>query len=188
MRRVDSDRLCGRVRLLNHKHPTLEASMPVVGPAAIRTDLGVIFVSLELSQSKRLITSLSRSGSENMSKHAVAAGDVAGMLGRFAELKRKARTRTGRCFPIIVVRRLGSTASGSIGCWRPKGSKAMSSIRPRLQSRAVCGGRRPTGSTAKRWFAHCSLISGASRGCVRWSGCLSDIRGQSMFKTRPPAM
>jgi transposase len=42
-----------------------------------------------------------------MSKHAVAAGDVAGMLGRFAELKNKARMRTGRCFPIVVVQEAG---------------------------------------------------------------------------------
>lgn len=42
-----------------------------------------------------------------MSKHAVAAGDVAGMLARFAELKTKARTRTGRCFPIIVIQEAG---------------------------------------------------------------------------------
>ncbi|AHK47600.1 MULTISPECIES: IS110 family transposase [unclassified Ensifer] len=76
-------------------------------PAAIRTDLGAIFVSLELSQSKWLITSLSPSGGEKMSKHAVAAGDVAGMLGRFAELKRKARARTGRCFPIVVIQEAG---------------------------------------------------------------------------------
>lgn len=86
--------------------------MPVVahqsqGPGAIRTDLGAIFVSLELSQSKWLITSLSPSAGDKMSKHAVAAGDVAGMLGRFAELKRKARARAGRCFPIIVVQEAG---------------------------------------------------------------------------------
>ena len=42
-----------------------------------------------------------------MSKHAVAAGDVAGMLARFAELKRKAQARTGRCFPIIVIQEAG---------------------------------------------------------------------------------
>ncbi|RJT22398.1 IS110 family transposase [Mesorhizobium waimense] len=74
-------------------------------PTAIRTDLGAIFVSLELSRSKWLITSLSPGGGEKMSKHAVAAGDVAGLLARFAELKRKART--GQCFPIIVIQEAG---------------------------------------------------------------------------------
>ena len=76
-------------------------------PTAIRTDLGAIFVSLELSRSKWLITSLSPGGGEKMSKHAVAAGDIAGLLVRFAELKRKAQARTGRCFPIIVIQEAG---------------------------------------------------------------------------------
>ncbi|ESY63655.1 transposase [Mesorhizobium sp. LNHC252B00] len=74
---------------------------------AIRTDLGAIFLSLELSRSKWLITSLSPGAGEKMSKHAVAAGDVAGMLARFAELNRKAEARTGKCFPIIVVQEAG---------------------------------------------------------------------------------
>ncbi|QND69292.1 IS110 family transposase (plasmid) [Mesorhizobium loti] len=76
-------------------------------PTAIRTDLGAIFVSFELSRSKWLITSLSPGGGEKMSKHAAAAGDVAGLLDRFAELKRKAEARTGRCFPIIVIQEAG---------------------------------------------------------------------------------
>lgn len=76
-------------------------------PTAIRTDLGAIFVSLELSRSKWLITSLSPGGGEKMSKHSVVAGDVAGLLARFAELKRKAQARTGQCFPIIVIQEAG---------------------------------------------------------------------------------
>ena len=40
-------------------------------PTAIRTDLGAIFVSLELSRSTWLITSLSPGGGEKMSKHMV---------------------------------------------------------------------------------------------------------------------
>ncbi|MER9682657.1 IS110 family transposase [Mesorhizobium sp. M0184] len=76
-------------------------------PAAIRTDLGAIFVSLELSLSKWWITSLSPGAGEKMSKHMVAASDVAGMLARFAELNRKAEARTGRSFPIIVIQEAG---------------------------------------------------------------------------------
>jgi transposase len=76
-------------------------------PTTIRTDLGAIFVSLELSQSKWLITSLSPGGGKKMSKHAVAAGDVAGLLARFTELKRKAQARTRQCFPIIVIQEAG---------------------------------------------------------------------------------
>lgn len=46
-------------------------------------------------------------GSEKMSKHVVAAGNVAGLLDRFAELRRKAEARTGRCYPIIVIQEAG---------------------------------------------------------------------------------
>ena len=75
--------------------------------AAIRTDLGAIFVSLELSRSTWLITSLSPGTGEKMSKHSVAAADMSGLLQRFAELRRKAMARTGRDFPIIVIQEAG---------------------------------------------------------------------------------
>lgn len=42
-----------------------------------------------------------------MSKHSVAGGDVAGLLERFAQLRQKARTRTGRIFPIVVIQEAG---------------------------------------------------------------------------------
>ena len=51
--------------------------------AAIRVDLGAIFVSMELSRSSWLITSLSPGGGEKMSKHAVKSGDVPGLLELF---------------------------------------------------------------------------------------------------------
>ena len=76
-------------------------------PTAIQTDLRAIFVSLELSRSTWLITSLSPGAGEKMSKHSVQAGDVAGLLGRFAQLKEKARVRTGRDFPIIAIQEAG---------------------------------------------------------------------------------
>jgi len=62
---------------------------------------------LELSRSKWLITSPSPGAGEKMSKHAVAADDVAGMLTRFAELNRKAEARIGKSFPIIVIQEAG---------------------------------------------------------------------------------
>jgi hypothetical protein len=84
--------------------------------AAIRTDLGAIFVSLELSRRTWLITSsgriagalsapalLSPGGGEKMSKHSVPAGEVSGLLRRFAELRRKAAARAGRDFPITAI-------------------------------------------------------------------------------------
>jgi transposase len=74
---------------------------------AIRTHIGAIFVSLELSRSTWLITSLSPGGGDKMSKHSVPAGDVAGLLGRFAELQRRAAGRTGTTHPIIAIHEAG---------------------------------------------------------------------------------
>ena len=76
-------------------------------PTAIRTDLGAIFVSLELSRSTWLITSLSPGGGEKMSKQVVRGGDVAGLLERFARLREKARARTGKVFPFVVIQEAG---------------------------------------------------------------------------------
>ena len=45
-------------------------------PTAIRTDLGAIFISLELSRSTWLITSLSPGGGEKISKHTVRSGEL----------------------------------------------------------------------------------------------------------------
>lgn len=86
--------------------------MPVIAdrlevPTAIRTDLGAIFISLELSRSSWLITSLSPGNGERMSKHAVRGSDVAGLLARFAQLREKALARIGRAFPIIVIQEAG---------------------------------------------------------------------------------
>jgi transposase len=67
-------------------------------PAAIRVDLGAIFVSMELSRSKWLITSLSPGGGEKMSKHTVTGGDLPGLFERFTllqGLQEKVRARNG---------------------------------------------------------------------------------------------
>src|ERR1700676_1377741 len=76
-------------------------------PTAIRTDLGAIFVSMELSRSSWLITSLSPGGGEKMSKHTVRSGDVAGLWARFSQLKDKVQVRTGQVVPIIVIQEAG---------------------------------------------------------------------------------
>jgi transposase len=76
-------------------------------PAAIRVDLGAIFVSMELSRSKWLITSLSPGGGEKMSKRTVAGGDLAGLFECFGVLQEKAQARTGRSYRIIVVQEAG---------------------------------------------------------------------------------
>jgi transposase len=80
---------------------------PFDGPTAIRTQFGAIFVSLELSRSIWLITSLSPGKGEKMSRHSVRAGDMAGLLARFAELKRKAMARTGKDYPVITIQEAG---------------------------------------------------------------------------------
>jgi transposase len=76
-------------------------------PNAIRSDLGAIFVSLELSRSTWLITSLSPGAGEKMSKHSVPAGDIGVLLARFSEFKQKTFARTGKSFPIIVIQEAG---------------------------------------------------------------------------------
>src|SRR6186997_1376457 len=65
-------------------------------PTAIRTDLGAIFISLELSRSTWLITSLAPGGGEKISKWA-----------RFSQLKDKVQVRTGQVVPIIVIQEAG---------------------------------------------------------------------------------
>ncbi|MGT2437960.1 IS110 family transposase [Bradyrhizobium betae] len=80
---------------------------PSDGPAAIRTQFGAIFVSLELSRSTWLVTSLSPGKGERMSKHSVEAGDLAELLKLFAELKQKALARTGESYQIITIQEAG---------------------------------------------------------------------------------
>jgi transposase len=75
-------------------------------PTAVRTDLGAIFVSLELSRSSWVVTAL-LPGGERMSRHTVTGGDIAGLLDRFSQLRGKAQARTGRHFPIIVIQEAG---------------------------------------------------------------------------------
>src|SRR6202140_1332572 len=80
---------------------------PSDGPAAIHTQFGAIFVSLELSRSNWLITSLSPGKGEKMSKHSVTAGNVPELLKLLADLKRKAEVRTGQSYPIITIQEAG---------------------------------------------------------------------------------
>src|SRR5215204_1129947 len=98
-----------RLRLL--KPLNLETTMlldhPSDEPTAIHTHIGAIFVSLELSRSTWLVTSLSPGKGEKMSRHSVTAGDTAGLLALFAELRRKAEVRTGQCYPIITIQEAG---------------------------------------------------------------------------------
>lgn len=73
----------------------------------IRTNLGAIFVSLELSRSIWVITSLSPGCGEKMSKHQVAAGDLSGLFARFTQLQERSRKRSGHDAPIAVIQEAG---------------------------------------------------------------------------------
>ena len=108
---------------------------------AIQTNLGAIFVSLELSRSSWLITSLSPGGGEKMSKHSVPGGDFAGLMERFAQLQEKARRRTGQSFRIIVVQEAGLD-----GFWihRALQNEGIEPLAGRARERA-CGRARPGG-------------------------------------------
>ena len=76
-------------------------------PAAIRMDIGAIFVSLELSRSTWLLTSVSPGAGEKMSQHATPAGDWRRLFECLAEFKRKALARAGKTYPIIVIQEAG---------------------------------------------------------------------------------
>ena len=80
---------------------------PFAKTAAIHSQLGAIFVSLELSRSTWLVTSLSPEAGEKMSKRVIEAGDVSRLLGLLAELKRKALARTGASYPVITIQEAG---------------------------------------------------------------------------------
>ena len=86
-------------------------------------------------------------------------------LGRRPEGERERVSRSSSS------KRRDWTGSGSIGCWRARGSRAILSTPPRLRPRVDAVGRRPTVSTGKHWFGRCWLTSAASRVSVRWSGC-----------------
>jgi transposase len=75
-------------------------------PAAIRVDLGAIFVSLELSKSSWLVTSLAP-GSEKISRHIVTGGDTAALFACFTDLRKKAQARRGKLYPLVVIQEAG---------------------------------------------------------------------------------
>jgi len=76
-------------------------------PSAIRSDLGAIFVSMELSRFKLADHVVVAGPRREMSKHGVPAGDICTLLTRFSVLKQRAFARTGKSFPIIVIQEAG---------------------------------------------------------------------------------
>jgi transposase len=122
-------------------------------PAAIRMDIGAIFVSLELSRSTWLLTSVSPGAAEKMSQHATPAGDLRRLFECLAELKRKALARTGKTYPIIVIQEAGLDGIWIHRALEREGIESTSSTLLRSPCRAGVDGPRPIASTARRCFA-----------------------------------
>ena len=107
---VDSGRLWEQTEVVNPLNPwrrPMSLDHRCEEPTAIRSNVGAIFVSLELSRSTWLITSLSPGSGEKMSKYGILAGDLAALLARFSGLKQKAFARTGKSFSIVVIQEAG---------------------------------------------------------------------------------
>ena len=104
-----------------------------------------------------------------MSKQVVRGGDVAELLERFARLREKARARTGKVFPFVVIQEAGLD-----GFWidRALQNEGIEShvVDPASIARHPVGAgvRRLTGSTERRWFARCWHTSAVNLECVRW--------------------
>ena len=72
----------------------------------IRPDHATVFVSLELSRSRWLITSMA-APRDKMSKHSVDAGDGAALLDRLARLRTRAEQRLGKAARVVVIQEAG---------------------------------------------------------------------------------
>jgi transposase len=79
---------------------------PLQDKTGSHSDLGAIFVSLELSRSRWLVTSMSP-GSEKMSKHAVSGGDAGALLNLLARLRARTEQRTGASAKLVVIHEAG---------------------------------------------------------------------------------
>jgi len=72
----------------------------------IRPDHATVFVSLELSRSKWLITALLPC-SDKMSKYSVDSGDGTALLDRLAQLRARAEPRIGMAVHMVVIQEAG---------------------------------------------------------------------------------
>ena len=118
----------------------------VQSATAIRSDVASIFVSLELSRSRWLVTSLSP-GSGKMSKHSVAGGDGAGLRDLLTRLRDKAEQRAGPVRIVLI------QEAGLDGFWIHRLLVAhgieshVVEIRFDRRAQAATGAPRPTRST-----------------------------------------
>ena len=144
-------------------------------PAAIRVDLGAIFISMELSRSSWVVTSLSPGGGEKMSRHTVPGGDVATLMARFLALQEKTRLRTGCDFPIIVIQEAGLD-----GFWihRALASEGIESHVVDPASIATSWRRRRGAGRWCRWLRRSGWTTRRNSG-TRWKRSRSRRRGSS---------
>lgn len=133
---------------------------------AIRTDLGAIFVSLELSRSTWLVYLPVAGRREKMSKHSIPGGDPSRLLTLFGRLKERARKWASQDFPLIVIQ-----AAGLDGSWihRALEREGIESwvVDADIASTPAGQGRR---LMAKRRFAPSWRTSAANRGSVDGAG------------------
>lgn len=73
---------------------------------AIPHHLGAIFVSLELSTTRWVITSL-QPGRQKMSQHEIKAGEIDALLALFGKFQAEAKAREGKLYPIITIQEAG---------------------------------------------------------------------------------
>lgn len=73
---------------------------------SVVTTLGAIFFSMELSQSKWLITSLAPGG-EKMSRYVLQAGDIAGLMERLSQIREKVQIQIGKLYPFVSIQEAG---------------------------------------------------------------------------------
>jgi transposase len=107
--------------------------------AAIRSQLGAIFVSLELSRKTWLVTSLSPGLGERMSRHSVAGGQAGALLVLLRRLQSQCQARTGRLYGIVTIQEAGLD-----GFWlhRVLASEGIESHVVDAASIAICRRRR----------------------------------------------
>ena len=103
-----------------------------------------------------------------MSKHSVTAGDIAGLMKLFADLRRKAEARTGESYPIITIQEAGLDGFWLHRVLQQNGIEShvvdpASIAMPRRRKRAKTD--RSDGETLLRRF---SPTSAANHGSVRW--------------------
>ena len=85
----------------------METATPVGHSQSVTSGEAIpLFVSLELSRARWLVTSLSP-GSDKISRHSVIGGNITDLLHLLADLRMKAEQRTGSTVKIVTIQEIG---------------------------------------------------------------------------------